>query len=370
MGPFRCPVLTLGFAWVLAGASLAVCAGAEPRAGAASSPDTGQPSAAEPSLRTVEGFTWASHPDLLFVPAQELASALELPEPAGGSEDRPSLLEQAARMPDRRLLPDGTLLLPLRTLARLADSEATVTWDGERSQAVVAYGEHLLYVTRGRRTVVEGVTFAAERTRLYVPRAEADRALAASGPVDTPDESPANSAGRGSRSLPDGTALCSVEQLAEAEADVQAYDGGACVAANERELWILRGAKRVAISLEAQRLRAWQGERLVLETRISSGRPGMDTPQGTFTAGPLKSRMVISHKYGDAEMPWSVQVHRNVFIHGFPSVPPRAASHGCIRMPLTGRNPARWFYRWAQVGTPIQIGGKWPPAPAPLPDAR
>lgn len=59
-------------------------------------------------------------------------------------------------------------------------------------------------------------------------------------------------------------------------------------------------------------------------------------------------------------MPWSVQVHRNIFIHGFPSVPPRAASHGCIRRPLTGRNPARWFYEGVTPGTPLQIGDAWP----------
>jgi lipoprotein-anchoring transpeptidase ErfK/SrfK len=132
------------------------------------------------------------------------------------------------------------------------------------------------------------------------------------------------------------------------------------VTRGERQLWVRRGRKRVALSLRAQQLRAWEGDRLVLQTHISSGRKGMDTPKGTYRAGPLKSRMVISRKYGDAEMPWSVQVHRNIFIHGFPSVPPRAASHGCIRMPLTGGNPARWFYEWVTIGTPIEIGDEWP----------
>ena len=116
---------------------------------------------------------------------------------------------------------------------------------------------------------------------------------------------------------------------------------------------------------EEQELRAWQGDRLVLETRVSSGRPGHDTPTGSFTAGPLKRPMLISKKYNDAEMPWSVQVRGDVVIHGYPSVPPRAASHGCVRLPLTGANPAHWFYTWVETGTPIEIADDWLESPVP-----
>src|SRR5262249_17421555 len=71
-----------------------------------------------------------------------------------------------------------------------------------------------------------------------------------------------------------------------------------------------------------------------------------------------------SHKYNDAEMPWSVQVRGSVMIHGSHSVPRRAASHGCIRVPLTGQNPARWIYDWIDLGTPIVIADRWPKPPA------
>ena len=107
-------------------------------------------------------------------------------------------------------------------------------------------------------------------------------------------------------------------------------------------------------------MRAWEGDRLVLDTRISSGRKGKETPKGTFRAGPFKTPLNISRKYGNARMPWTVQVYRDVCIHGFESVPPHAASHGCIRVPLTGRNPARWFYDWVTVGTPVIIADEWP----------
>jgi lipoprotein-anchoring transpeptidase ErfK/SrfK len=54
-------------------------------------------------------------------------------------------------------------------------------------------------------------------------------------------------------------------------------------------------------------------------------------------------------------MPWSVQVRGNIFIHGFTVVPDYPASHGCIRMPLTGSNPAKKFFHWVEPGTPIKI---------------
>ncbi len=114
------------------------------------------------------------------------------------------------------------------------------------------------------------------------------------------------------------------------------------------------GAKRVEINLSTQRLRAYQGPRLVMETRISSGR-GRSTPTGRFTAGPYKAENHYSSLYDGAHMPWSVQVTGNIFIHGFRHVPNYPASHGCIRLPIDGTNPARRFYHWVDVGTPIVI---------------
>ena len=68
-------------------------------------------------------------------------------------------------------------------------------------------------------------------------------------------------------------------------------------------------------------------------------------------------------------MPWSVQVHENIFIHGFRQVPRHPSSHGCIRLPLAGANPAKWFYNWIDLGTPVSIKGHWPlvtTTPAPV----
>ena len=112
-------------------------------------------------------------------------------------------------------------------------------------------------------------------------------------------------------------------------------------------------AKRVEINLTEQRLRAYEGRRLVLNTNISSGR-NRATPTGRFKAG-YKDADHYSSLYHNAPMPWSVQVSGNIFIHGFTSVPDYPASHGCIRLPLTGRNPAKRFFEWVEAGTPIAI---------------
>jgi lipoprotein-anchoring transpeptidase ErfK/SrfK len=131
------------------------------------------------------------------------------------------------------------------------------------------------------------------------------------------------------------------------------------ISVNGAEISIRAGAKRVVVNRATQRLRAWQGERLVLESRVSTGRGKNSTPAGEFKAGPYKARMHFSSLYEDSPMPWSVQVNGNVFFHGFKSVPDYPASHGCIRMPLTGGNPARWLYEWIDIGTPVTIEGAW-----------
>ena len=117
-------------------------------------------------------------------------------------------------------------------------------------------------------------------------------------------------------------------------------------------------AKRVVIDKTQQVLRAYEGDQIVLESRVSTGRWDRSTPNGTFEAGE-KHRMHYSKLYHNAPMPFSVHVTGQVFIHGYTEVPPRPASHGCIRLPLTGDNPAKRFFEWIDPGTMIEIIGHW-----------
>ncbi len=122
--------------------------------------------------------------------------------------------------------------------------------------------------------------------------------------------------------------------------------------------------KRVVIDKTTQMLRAYEGGRVVIESRVSTGKMGRRTPSGNFTAEE-KHRMHRSRLYHNAPMPWSVQVNGNIFIHGFTSVPDRPASHGCIRIPLAGDNPAKRFFDWVEIGTPVEITGEWAGKPRP-----
>lgn len=204
---------------------------------------------------------------------------------------------------------------------------------------------------------IDGITFCSSHGKVYLPLTEASSELG--WPLHK------NKIGyrlnhrlldpAALRWMTDGTALVSVDTLVTVGASLSSYDGGPLeVLSADRRFSISAGKKRVEISLENQQLQAWQGDRLVLTSRVSSGRRG-STPSGSFTAGPYRARMHYSSRYQNAPMPWSVQIHRHVFIHGFTSVPDYPASHGCIRLPLTDGNPARSFYDWDDAGTPVRV---------------
>ena len=120
------------------------------------------------------------------------------------------------------------------------------------------------------------------------------------------------------------------------------------------------GRKRVVVNKSDQTLRAYDGNQLVFKTRVSTGMEGKRTPNGSFSAQ-MKERMHYSSLYENAPMPYSIQFSGNYFLHGFSSVPAHPASHGCIRIPLHAgfRSPAKQFYQWIRVGTPIRVIGSW-----------
>lgn len=120
--------------------------------------------------------------------------------------------------------------------------------------------------------------------------------------------------------------------------------------------------KRVIVDKAEQMLTAFEGERIVMQTKVSTGRSGWRTPSGEFHVG-FKERMHYSHLFDNAPMPWSVQVNGNIFIHGFSYVPDFPASHGCIRVPTNGDNPAKRFFEWVEPGTPVTVMGEWAPKP-------
>lgn len=128
------------------------------------------------------------------------------------------------------------------------------------------------------------------------------------------------------------------------------------IARKGKELLYRVGPKSVSIDKSTQKLFAKQGERVVMSSKVSTGKYASSTPNGSFRAL-SKQRVNYSSLYDNAPMPFSVQVVGTIYIHGYKVVPDRPASHGCIRLPLP--DEAEFFFEWVEVGTPIKIAGTW-----------
>jgi lipoprotein-anchoring transpeptidase ErfK/SrfK len=207
---------------------------------------------------------------------------------------------------------------------------------------------------------IDGITFAGKPGTLYVPIREVCNVLEM--PLGFREDGRLQVAGKPldeeGKKLPTGTRLIAVRDLARWDTEVR-WDPStqtAILSRNGKESAIRRGEKRVVVDKSTQTLSLFQGEREVMETKISTGRMAGSTPNGEFKAR-LKKRMHYSTLYDNAPMPYSVQVVGNIFIHGYHQVPDRPASHGCIRVPLQGQ--AQFFFDWVEVGTPVTIEGRW-----------
>jgi hypothetical protein len=108
---------------------------------------------------------------------------------------------------------------------------------------------------------------------------------------------------------------------------------------------------RIIVSLADQRLYAYHNQELLAWSNVSSGRPGHETPTGTFE---VSQKDVDHHSslYDDAPMPFfmrltdgGVGMHAG-FLPGYP------ASHGCVRLPF---GMARELYQRVEAGTPVEI---------------
>ncbi len=210
------------------------------------------------------------------------------------------------------------------------------------------------------QTTFEGVTFDKD-TKIFVPVKEIGFAMnwpmRSEGKKFFLNEIEANL----NKTLFDGTRLIGVRELEKwgLKVELDTVLSEVQLITEEKVLIIKISPKRIEINKAEQMLRAYQGERLVAETRVSTGKKGHTTPSGEFTAGPEKSQMRYSRKYDNSPMPWSLQIVGGVFMHGYRSVPKYPASHGCIRLPLWGANAAKWLWSWTELGMPITIANKW-----------
>jgi hypothetical protein len=120
------------------------------------------------------------------------------------------------------------------------------------------------------------------------------------------------------------------------------------------------GERVIEINLSTQYLIAWQGDVSVGETYVSTGRPGFDTPPGTYyIQSKLESQtmegVLGGEYYNVPDVPWVMYfTGRGHAIHGaywhnnFGAV----MSHGCVNLPV---GFSEWLYNWTPNGARVEI---------------
>jgi hypothetical protein len=124
--------------------------------------------------------------------------------------------------------------------------------------------------------------------------------------------------------------------------------------------------KRIEVSLDEQRLTAYEGDRVVLQSRISSGQRYMETPRGDF----FVQRKYPSRHMGDGWLtssidayelvgvPWVTFFHKaGIAFHGtyWHDNFGEKMSHGCVNM----RNQdAKWLFRWCSPAFDPAVSGR------------
>ncbi len=146
------------------------------------------------------------------------------------------------------------------------------------------------------------------------------------------------------------------------QGDIPTYDESLFIApepeepeitANGGEIWI-------DINLGSQYMTVYQGNTALLSSYVSTGRPGFDTPPGTFyvnTKLPSQTMEGVlgGEYYNVPDVPYVMYftdvghaIHGAYWHSNFGAV----MSHGCINLPL---DVAAWVYDVSSIGTRIEI---------------
>lgn len=119
--------------------------------------------------------------------------------------------------------------------------------------------------------------------------------------------------------------------------------------------------RHIAVNLSTQWLTAYEGDLVVYDAPLASGRDGFNTPAGQFAIYdklPMQTMQgsVPGESWYVPNIPWVMYVYGGVALHGtywhnmFGSGV--RMSHGCINLSM---DDARWLYDWADIGTTVTI---------------
>ncbi|HEX5992000.1 MAG TPA: L,D-transpeptidase [Thermomicrobiales bacterium] len=121
-----------------------------------------------------------------------------------------------------------------------------------------------------------------------------------------------------------------------------------------------KAQKTIVVSISQQMLWAYKGDRVVLNTYVSTGRTGFGTPVGSFavlTKLPSQTMegVIGGEYYNVPDVPSvlyftdSGHALHGTYWHNNFGMP---MSHGCVNLPL---DVAAWLYEWAPIGTRVLI---------------
>ena len=115
------------------------------------------------------------------------------------------------------------------------------------------------------------------------------------------------------------------------------------------------GGRWIEVDISDQSLTAWDGDRIFMQTQISSGRAETPTVAGVFSVErKLERQRMVGPGYDLPNVTSVMYFFLNYAIHAaywhddFGSV----ASHGCVNMRV---DEAATLFDWAEVGTPVYV---------------
>jgi lipoprotein-anchoring transpeptidase ErfK/SrfK len=124
---------------------------------------------------------------------------------------------------------------------------------------------------------------------------------------------------------------------------------------------IYTSGKSIVVNISQQWLYAYEGNVIVFDAPISTGRDGFNTPTGNYAIYAKVLSQTMSgtaggEYYSVPDVPHAMYINGDVAMHGtywhnmFGTGV--RMSHGCINLPL---DSAAWLYGWAPAGTPVFV---------------
>jgi hypothetical protein len=119
------------------------------------------------------------------------------------------------------------------------------------------------------------------------------------------------------------------------------------------------GPVEIVVSLPLQLAYVYRGGTLIGVSTVSTGKPGHETPTGSFEIL-QKKRDHRSNLYDDAPMPFMQRLTWDGIALHAGAIPGEPASHGCVRLPRTF---AQKLFGVTQLGASVHIVDAAPASP-------